>query len=185
VVGLIVLFIGALGMFLNVRSSLTTIWKLEPPRGNTYLGILLDYLLAMAMVPVIGMLLLATIATSTVVEYVEAHVRDTAVPWRWVERASSVALLTLLFASLYRVLSGNRIRLGYILYGSIIASVLFTVGKVLLAYYLFYFSPGSAYGAAGSVMVFLLWVYYSSHTLFFGAELIQARRTRHDWLPAT
>lgn len=184
VIGLAVLFVGALGMFLHVRGSLATIWKLEPPKGNTYLSILLDYLLAMAMVPVVGLLLLATIAASTAVEYVEKHVPDSAVPWRLVERSASVVLLALLFASLYRVMSGNRIPWGYIVYGSIIAAILFTVGKVLLTYYLFYFSPTSAYGAAGSVMVFLLWVYYSSHILFFGAELIEARRTRHEWLNA-
>jgi membrane protein len=165
-----------------VRGSLTTIWKLEPPKGNTYLGILLDYLLAMAMVPIIGILLLTTIAASTAVEFVEEHFPDSAIPWRLLERTCSVVLLAMLFASIYRVLSGNRIAWGYIVYGSLVASMLFTVGKVLLAYYFFYFSPGSAYGAAGSIMVFLLWVYYSSHILFFGAELIQARRTRHDWL---
>jgi membrane protein len=184
VAGLTMLFIGALGMFLHVRAALSTIWKLEPPRGNTYLGILVDYLLAMAMVPVIGLLLLTMLAASTAVEFIEQQYPDTQFPWRLVERSTSIVLLALLFASLYRILSGNRIPWGYTIYGSIVASVLFSLGKVLMAYYLFYFSPASAYGAAGSVMVFLLWVYYSSHILFFGAELIQARRTRHEWLDA-
>jgi membrane protein len=83
---------------------------------------------------------------------------------------------------MYRILSGGRISWGYVIYGSFIAAVLFTFGKKLLGWYLVYASPASPYGAAGSLVVFLMWVYYSSQILFFGAELIQARRTRHKWL---
>ena len=92
------------------------------------------------------------------------------------ELGISLVLLTLVFAAVYRILSGNRIPWRYVWYGSLIASMLFTLGKTLMGYYLLYFSPASVYGAAGSVMVFMLWVYYSSLILFFGAELIQARR---------
>ena len=66
-----------------------------------------------------------------------------------------------------------------------IAAVLFTIGKILVGYYIIYSGAASMYGAAGSLVVFLMWVYYSSQTLFFGAELIQARRTRHEWLAAS
>src|SRR5262249_16244754 len=90
--------------------------------------------------------------------------------------------LTILFAIAYRTLSGGRIPWGYVWYGSIIAAVLFTLGKTLLGYYIEYSNPASMYGAAGSIVAFLIWVYYSSQGLFFGGELIQARRTRYDWL---
>ena len=180
--GLAVLLVGALGMFLHVRGSLTTIWKLAPPPGNTLLALLIDYLLAMAMVPVIAFLLLATLVASTAVEFVATNYPDSYIPWRIVEKSGSFVLLIVLFTLLYRVMSGRRIPWGYTIYGSVIVSLLFTVGKIFMTYYLIYFSPSSAYGAAGSVMVFLVWVYYSSQILFFGAELIQARRTRHEWL---
>ena len=94
----------------------------------------------------------------------------------------SVGLLTLLFAAIFRTLSGRRIAWGYVVYGSAVASLLFTLGKVVLSQYLLYAGTASTYGAAGSLVVFLVWIYYSSQTLFFGAELIQARRTRHEWL---
>jgi membrane protein len=186
IIGLAMMMIGALGMFLHVRGSLCTIWRLEPPRGNTILGMVFDYVLALIMVFVTGILLLASLAASTVlplvIEWVEQKVPDTDFHWRLVEMGISMFFLMLVFATIYRVLSGYRIPWRYVWYGSLIAALLFTLGKTLMGYYLLYFSPASVYGAAGSVMVFLLWVYYSSLILFFGAELIQARRTRKDWL---
>jgi membrane protein len=102
--------------------------------------------------------------------------------WHYVEIASSFVFLTILFAASYRVLSGGRIPWGYVWYGSFIAAVMFTLGKTVLSYYIVHSGTTTMYGAAGSVIVFLVWVYYSSQILFFGAELIQARRTRFEWL---
>jgi membrane protein len=187
IVSLSLLVFGALGMFLHVRTSLCTIWKLEPPHGNTFLGLLVDYSLALLMVFIVGLLLLGSLAISTalpfVVDFVEEQAPEVQFPWRLAEMGISLFLLMLLFAVIYRVLSGRRIPWRYVWYGSLIASLLFTLGKTGMGLYLAYFSPASVYGAAGSVMVFLLWVYYSSLILFFGAELIQARRTRKEWLP--
>ena len=105
-----------------------------------------------------------------------------AVLWHWLEAGVSFVLLTLFFAAIYRVLSGQRIPWGYVWYGSIISPLLFTIGKTLIGLYLAYSSTTSVYGAAGSLVVFLVWVYYSSQIAFFGAELIQARRTRAEWM---
>jgi membrane protein len=181
-----VLAYGAVGAFLHLRTSLCLIWKLEPPHTNTILATLLDYAAALLMVLCTGVLLLglvaASIAVSVLQAYVDEHFPEQSFPWNWVEFAVSLAFLALLFATSYRVLSDHRIPWRYVIYGSIIASLLFTVGKLLLSIYLVYAGTASAFGAAGSLVVFLLWVYYSSQTLFFGAELIQARRTRHEWL---
>ncbi len=186
VVGLAVLIIGALGIFLHLRGALCTIWKLQPPHGNSFLGILLDYLLAIVMVLVTGVLLLASLGISTALpvlaEMLEKAMPEVNLPWRYVEMGVSFLFLTLLFAAVYRVLSGQRIAWRYVWYGSAICALLFTVGKTLLGLYLAYSSTISMYGAAGSVVVFLIWVYYSSQIMFFGAELIQARRTRREWL---
>ena len=164
-----------------------TIWKLEPAPGGTLHAILIDYLLAIVMVFVTGLLLLASLVISTVLPLVMDLIGDedpeSRVHFRLLEFAISLVFLTLLFAAMYRILSGNRIAWRYIWYGSIIASLLFALGKNLLGLYLLYFSPSSAYGAAGSLVVFLLWVYYCAQILFFCAELIQARRTCNEWLP--
>lgn len=187
-VSVVFLVAGALGGFLNVRAALCIIWKLDPPRGNSWLGMLLDYALALAMVFIIATLLLISLACSLVVPILKRTMRAGHLPidesWQWIDMATSFLFLTILFAVCYRILSGGRIPWSYVWYGAFIAAVLFTIGKILLGYYIIYSGAATMYGAAGSLVVFLMWVYYSSQTLFFGAELIQARRTRHEWLGA-
>lgn len=186
IVSVIFLVAGALGAFLHMRGALCIIWKLEPPHGNSWLGMLLDYFLAVVMVFIIATLLLTSLACSLVVPILKRIMRDTPVPiddsLEWIEMGASFVFLIILFAVSYRTLSGGRIPWGYVCYGAVIAAILFTIGKILVGYYIIYSGAASMYGAAGSLVVFLMWVYYSSQTLFFGAELIQARRTRQEWL---
>ena len=179
-----ILLAGALGAFLHVRTSLCTIWEIEPPRGNSWLGMLLDYALALVMVFVTATMLLISLACGIVVPILKRLLPEQFEErfWYWIEISASFFFLTLLFATSYRILSGGRISWGYVSYGAFISAVLFTIGKTVLSYYIVYSGAESMYGAAGSVVVFLMWVYYSSQVLFFGAELIQARRTRHEWM---
>ncbi len=180
------LLIAALGAFLHVRGALSSIWKLEPPKGVGWLGLLWDYLISLTMVFVTAMMIFISLACSLVVPMLQQAMEQNPIYhesyWHWVEVGSSFAFLTLIFAASYRVLSGGRISWGYVIYGSVIAAIMFSVGKSLLSRYIVYSGTATMYGAAGSVVVFLMWVYYSSQILFFGAELIQARRTRHEWL---
>jgi membrane protein len=188
IVSIVLLVVAALGAFLHVRTALCMIWKLEPPHGNSWLGILMDYGLALLMVFLIAVLLLISLAFSLAVPIMQRLMQaghlDVAQHWQWVELVGSFLFLTILFATSYRILSGGRVPWGYVWYASIIASILFTIGKTLLSYYLVYTGTASMYGAAGSVVVFMMWVYYSSQILFFGAELVQARRTRFEWMNA-
>ncbi|MBI3411304.1 MAG: YihY/virulence factor BrkB family protein [Planctomycetes bacterium] len=181
-----VLLAGALGIFLHLRGALCSIWKLDPPHSSTWLRLLLDHLLALIMVFVVGGLLLLSLVISTFLplleDAVERQFPAVRLFWHVVEFAVSLVLLTILSAANFRILSGNRIPWRYVWYGSLITAFLFTLGKILLGLYLYYTGTASAYGAAGSVVIFMIWVYYSSQIVFFGAELIQARRTRADWL---
>ncbi len=185
-ISITILVFTALGAFLHVRTSLCTIWKLEPPHDNTWLAMLWDYVLAVIMVFITATLLLVSLAASFAVPIFRKVMEQANVAndsdLEWVELTTSFLFLTLLFAASYRILSGGRIPFGYVIYGSFIAAVLFTLGKTVLTYYLIYSGTESMYGAAGSIVVLLMWVYYSSQILFFGAELIQARRTRYEWL---
>jgi membrane protein len=187
-VSIVVLVIGAVSAFLHVRSALCTIWKLEPPKGNTYLAILLDYGLALLMVLITGGLLLLSLAGAMVVpifrDKLKEQLPNVGIPWQLVEFGFSLLLLTLLFTAMFLVLSDRRISWRYVIYGALVTSFLFTIGKFALGMYLVYSSTASVYGSAGSLVVFLLWVYYSSQILFFGAEMVQARRTRKEWLGA-
>lgn len=176
------LLAASLGAFLNARNALCTIWNLEPPHGNGWLGMLWDYCLSLIMVFITATMLLLSLAVGLVLPILQRLMIHHEKYWHWVEIGSSFVFLTILFAASYRILSGGRIPWGYVWYGAFIAAVLFTIGKTLLSYYIVYSGTESMYGAAGSVVVFLMWVYYSSQILFFGAELIQARRTRYEWL---
>ena len=181
-----VLIIGSLNVFVQVRGALCSIWQLPLPRGSTILGFFLNYLLALIMVLCSGALLLLLLAAGVVMpifqRWLDVNFPGNHFPWQVVELAISVLLLTVLFMVLFRVLSGRRIAWKYVVYGSVITAILFTIGKWLVGLYLAYTHTASAYGAAGSLVVFLIWVYYSAQILFFGAELVQARRTRHEWM---
>jgi membrane protein len=184
--GGVALLLGALSVFLHFRQCLCLIWRLDSPGQKGVITALLNYLIAIVMVLGVGVLLLLSLAASTAVPLlVDSLGKDFPVGpqfWHWLDAGFSFVLLTLFFAFVFRVMSGGRIRWPHVVYGSVISALLFTIGKVLIGLYLTYTSTASAYGAAGSLVVFLIWVYYSAQITFFGAELVQARRTRADWL---
>lgn len=184
--GIILLLVGALSAFLHVRYCLCAIWHLQCQAGNSFLVTVLNYLFAILAALSVGLLLLVALIVGTATAVLASR-WDQVLPgggvfWHWVEMGISFLILTLFFAVVYRVLSWGKIGWWYLLHGSVITSFLFTLGKVLISLYLAYTSTTSIYGAAGSLVVFLVWVYYSAQIAFFGAELIQARRTKSEWM---
>jgi len=186
-----VLSVGALSVFLQIRTSFCVIWNLPPPHASSILSWLINYLLAGLMVLLMGVLLLASVLTTSLLPRVLEAARErfpqmgvTGLNGHLVEFAISLSYITLLFAVVYRVMSGRQIPLGYVLYGAVLGALLFTAGKTVLGIYLARANVGSIYGAGGSIVAFLIWIYYSSQTLILGAELIQARRTRKQWMSA-
>jgi membrane protein len=181
-----ILFLGALSVFFHLRTALSTIWRLVPPTGTTWLGLLFDYVLAAAMVLFVGLILVLSVASNTYLVVITKKLQEElpgyGISWQPIEFASAILYLSLLFALIFRLMSAHRIPWRQVWIGAVVTAVLFTTGKTLLGYYLAYTSTTSAYGAAGSLVAFLIWVYYSSQIVFFGAELIQVWRTRHDWL---
>jgi membrane protein len=180
------LLLGALSVFLHFRRCLCVIWRLDSPGRKAAIGTLLNYLLAIIMVLCVGSLLFLSLAASTalplLVDFLGKDFPVGARFWQWLDAGVSFALLTLFFALVFRVMSGRRILWRHVLYGSVFSALLFTAGKTLISLYLAYTSTASAYGAAGSLVAFLVWVYYSAQIILFGAELVQAGRTRADWL---
>jgi membrane protein len=185
--GLAILAVGALTVFLHIRNCLRVIWRLAPPGGGGGLVVtVLNYFLAVAMVLCVGGLLLLSLAVSTglpfMIEWMSEELPCSGVYLQWLDAAVTFLILTVFLALVYRIMSGRRIAWGYVLYGAGITALLFAAGKTLIGLFLAYTSTVSAYGAAGSLVAFLIWVYYSSQIFFFGAELIQARRTRAEWM---
>ena len=180
------LLLGALGVFLHLRRCLSVIWRLDLPERTGVIKTLLNYLLAIIMVLCVGVLLLLSLAVSAslplLVDFLGTDFPVGARFWQWLDAGVSFALLTLFFAFVFRVMSERRILRRHVLYGAVITALLFTAGKTLISLYLAYTGTASAYGAAGSWVVFLVWMYYSAQITFFGAELVQARRTRAEWI---
>lgn len=171
-------FFGASRAFAQMKSSLNQIWSVQPePAVNDLVYFLKTRLLSIAMVVAIGFLLLVLMLLSAALSYFgESWSLFLSLPsWSLslFNLIFSTALITLLFAMTYKILPDIRIRWRDVLLGAGITAVLFTAGKALIAYYLAESGIGSIYGAAGSLVVLMLWIYYSALIFFFGAALIR------------
>jgi membrane protein len=174
-VGFVTLLLGATGIFGQLQDALNTVWSVAPKPGAVLTKLLLKRLHSFALVVAIGFLLLVSLVLSAGLSgfshYLEVSLD---IPVNLLQIANFVVsflLVTLLFAMVYRILPDVKIAWRDVALGSLITALLFVVGKTLIGFYLGRTGLASAYGAAGSLVVVLLWVYYSSLIFFFGAEL--------------
>lgn len=170
----------ASGVFLELRGSLNALWGIEARGSSGIWGIVRERLLSFGMVFVLGFLLLVSQVVTTMLTVLSEYVLGEA---GWVgvviDLVASTFIITLLFAMLFRVLPDARLSWQEALVGAFVTAVLFKVGQYLQTLYFTYGSTASAYGAAGSFVVVLLWVYYSCWILFYGAELIREYAAMH------
>jgi len=181
VIGIVILLLGATGVFGELQDSLNTVWKVAPKPGRGLRGILRDRLLSFSMVLSIGFLLLVSLAASAALAAIAAWTEGLpggAVFWQVVNGVVSFTLITLLFALMYKVLPDVHMAWGDVWIGAAVTALLFTLGKFLIGVYLGQASVASAYGAVGSLVVVLLWVYYSSLIFLFGAEFTRVYADR-------
>lgn len=175
VVGGITLVLAATGAFLELQTALNTIWRVAPRPGMNVKSFLLDRVRSFGIVVAIGFLLLVSLAVSAALAAFSGWLERQApsFPWFWstMHVVLSLGVTTILFAMLYRFLPDLELRWRDVLPGAFVTAVLFAFGKHLIGLYLGHSATASTYGAAGSVIVLLLWVYYSSQILLFGAEL--------------
>jgi membrane protein len=176
-------FLGATAAFAQLQEGLNTVWDVQPKAGSWLKGLIYSRLFSFLMVLGIGALLLLslllTAALSAVNEFVGGIWPAPPVLIALANLGVSFIITTLLFAIIYKVLPDAQISWKDVWVGAALTSLLFTGGKTLIGLYLGGSSLRSAYGAAGSLVVILLWVYYSTHILFFGAELTQAYARRY------
>jgi membrane protein len=184
VVGVVVLIFGAGGVVGQLQTSLNELWGVTPKPGQGVWGFIRQRFLSFAMVLGIGFLLLVSLAVSAFVtglttwmggllggaEFI-AHALDLLV---------SFVFITALFAMIYKFLPDVHTQWRDVWSGAVITSLLFTIGKFLIGFYIGSSAVSSTYGAAGSLITVLLWVYYSSLIVFLGAELTQVYAT--EWL---
>jgi membrane protein len=168
------LLFGASGLFISLRSSLHRIWRIEAHKQEGLVwGLVKDYLLATIMVAVVcAFVLLMMLSGALTHRLVRLPSLSYAGPG--VDLVASTLLLTVLFTVTFHVLSDYQLGVGQVWFGAMVSAVLFSLGKIVIGLYLGYVDLASAYGAFGSVVVFLAWVYYSAQILFFGAEVVGA-----------
>jgi membrane protein len=178
-VSLGVLLFTASGVFVELRDSLNHVWGVAPREGRGWWAAVRDRFQTMGMVFVVGFLLLVSQFLSTALTVLSEYAVGGA---GWVSVAIDLFVSTLvtaaLFAILFRYLPDARIAWGDVALGAVVTAVLFKVGEYVQALYFTYVSTGSVYGAAGSFVVFMLWVYYSCWIFFYGAELTEVYATR-------
>ncbi len=184
-IGTAVLLFGATTVFVQLQSSLNRIWKVDGhPQASVLWVFVKERLLSLAMVLAIGFLLLVSLVVSAAVaavgETALGGLTDAAVVLRGLNALVSLTVVTLLFATIFKVLPDVPVAWRDVWVGAIITAALFSVGKSLIGLYLGRASIGSPYGAAGSLVVMTVWVFYASLIVFFGAELtyIRSKRTR-------
>ncbi|MBY0514291.1 MAG: YihY/virulence factor BrkB family protein [Gemmataceae bacterium] len=180
VISVVVLLFLASGVFYELRGALNAVWNIRPRPAGGFWAMVRKRLLSLGMVFVIGFLLLVTqvVATTLTVmsEYVIGEKGWLAV---LVDLLASTLVVTVLFGLIFRYLPDVRLSWRDVLFGSLVTAVLFKGGQYVQALYFTYGSTASTYGAAGSFVVVLLWVYYSCWILFYGAELIQENARMH------
>jgi membrane protein len=184
IVGIVVLLFGAAGVFGQLQDSLNTIWEVKPKPGRGILGMVRDRFLSLTMVFGIAFLLLISLVISTAIAAMSrfigsglgeaaAHIANFVI---------SFGVITILFAMIYKVLPDAVIAWSDVWIGAVVTSLLFGIGKFLIGLYLARSSVASVYGAAGSLVIVLLWVYYSAQILLLGAEFTQVYANQFGFL---
>ena len=186
IIGLVTLILGASGVFGQLKDALNTIWDVEPRKGGGILIMIKDRFLSFAMVFGTGFLLLVSLVIDTAITamgtYATDHLPGGEALWHIVELLFSFCVITVLMAMIFRFLPDLRIEWRDVWLGATLTSLLFILGKFALGIYFAKSAVGSSFGAAGSLVIVLLWVYYSAQILLFGAEFTQVYARSHGSL---
>jgi membrane protein len=175
IIGIGALVFGATGVFYHLQISLNRIWGIEPDPKSSIIRYIIDRTRSFGFVLVVAFLLLISFVISALLSVVQEYMGN----WfpdlyqiiaQILNILISLFVITVLFAMIFKYLPDAHIQWKTVWIGAIITSVLFTVGKELLSFYFGEASPGSIYGAAGSIIIVMLWVSYSSLIMFYGAE---------------
>jgi membrane protein len=173
--GIVTFFLGATGAFLELQTALNTIWRVKPKASGSYFRMLvMQRLISFGLVVALGFLLLTSLLVSAALaaihRYMGSAFPGVLILWEALTVVVSLGVITLLFAMVYKVLPDVKLAWRDVWVGALVTAGLFTIGKLLIGLYLGTTSIASTYGAAGSVIVILVWVYYSAQVVLLGAE---------------
>jgi membrane protein len=176
--GVAVLLFGATSVFGELKNSLNHIWGVEVRPGRTIITLIRDRFLSFSLVLAVGFLLVASLLVSATISLASTYMNSFfALPptvWQVTDFMVSLCITGVLFATIFKVLPNVILAWQDVAAGGLITALLFTIGKSILAWYLGTSSVATSFGAAGALVVILLWFYYATSILFFGAEFTKA-----------
>jgi membrane protein len=177
------LLVGATGVFSELKDALNTIWEVKPQSAGTVWQFIRARLLGFEVVVGVGILLLISALLSTALNLVEKYVSNLLplphLGMDAIDIAVSLVVIMLLFGLIFKVLPDAEISWRDVWVGSLMTAVLFVIGQWLLSLYIGRSASASAYGVAGSVMILIIWLYYSAQILYFGAEFTYVYANRY------
>jgi membrane protein len=182
IIGFITLFIGATGVFAEIQDSINDIWGLKPKPERGWLQMILNRLLSFSVVVSLGFILLVSLIVTGLIEALmerlQARFPDlTVVIVYIINLLITFGVISSLFAIIFKVLPDAIIKWKEVMTGAMVTAILFMIGKFGITFYISKSDVGSTYGAAGSLVILLVWVYYSSLILYFGAAFTKAYAT--------
>jgi membrane protein len=176
IAGLVALIIGATSVFSEIQDSINLIWKLKakPRKGWAWLKLIVNRLLSFSMIITLGFILLVSLLLNGAMDVLLDNLMEkfpqlTVIIVYILNLVLTFLISTFIFAAIFKVLPDARVKWKHVWVGAFVTSALFMAGKFFIGYYLGHSRMTSAYGAAGSIIVILLWVYYSAMILYFGA----------------
>jgi len=182
IVSIIFLILGSVGVFLDLQESLNIIWGVESKPGRGILMFLKNRLISFSMVIATGFLLMVSLVINSMIyllyNYFGDYINSKFPASEAINIITSFFVITLLFALIFKYLPDVIISWRYVWFGAVLTSVLFSIGKYFIGLYLGNSSYSSTYGAAASIVILFIWIYYSGLILFLGAEFTQVYRKR-------
>lgn len=185
IIGFVILLIGATGVFVELQKSLNLIWKVEVVPQKGIIKLIRARLFSFGLILAIAFLLLISLVISTALAAMSSWINGggtgiVVILFNVINFIFSLAVISTLFAMMFKILPDAKIKWKHVWLGSLVTGLLFTLGKTALAFYFGKADPASGYGAAGSIILILLWVSYSSMIVFFGAEFTAAYANLHS-----
>ena len=184
IIGAVTLLVGATTVFADIQDSINMIWGLKPKPKRGWLKMLQNRFLSFSVIISLGFLLLVSLAVTSVLdgfsERLQARFNDISVVVFYIlNQIVTLAVISTIFGVIFKVLPDAIIKWRDVILGSVVTAILFMLGKFGISFYIGSSDVGSTYGAAGSLIVVLLWTYYSSIILYFGAEFTKAYAVKY------
>src|SRR3954453_9070951 len=187
IIGIITLMVAASGVFGEMQTALNVVWKAKP-EGTTVSQLIRARAASLGLVAALGFLLMVSLVVSTLLtafgNYLNSILPFGQVILTGLNVVVSLVLISFLFAAIYKVLPDRDLEWGDVAIGAVVTGILFTVGKSLISWYIGSSAVASSFGAAGGLIVLLLWVYYSAQIFLLGAEFTKIYAQSHGSMQA-